>query len=623
LKEITNSPIWHCLLAVLIPVVYIFAYMTIGKKYPQWDPAEYMQTGLGIYNIFVDQGFVEGLKALYLQRGWRPTLTPVVIIPFYALTGGKALAAMQIACPVLYGVFLLYVALLLRPVLQGMRLVFALLLTGTQITLVTIGLDFWSELPYCVASAATLYHFYKCNHFQDRRHCAAAGIALGLVFCFRPIVGFGTFAVPLFLYLYFSVRKGMLRWRDVGAWFLYAAAGLTIAGALYMLPGNKSWLGFGLLGFMIAATIALAFAGMKHFEFNANNLLVASVVYALPVWWFGLFVREVLAWTFANTFGDLIRVHLELFPQPRDSLVAFLKVIAKITVTVPSLGVLSVAAAAVIMRTITQGKLPKPGTTSMLIGAICVVPFLGTLTTYNGDPRYLVVSAFVLVMSCAAWFLMGANSRTSTIRRVAILSPALVLQVAFLASRMSPFPDHMQRLLDRYLLSTMFPQTLPVLMAQRHPAEPVYEQIRGLVGESSGSRIGVIIPNAFSYLNLPDVNLIATENKQMIFLSLASQWVPLQHGMSDELRVRDLSEKFTHLLIGPMNVWESVPDPIGSVGKFLIDPRSCLEKAKVLVPGADSDDVREFVLVRIDSPGDVRDVSDRPDAPCPSSPQGR
>jgi hypothetical protein len=166
-----RSPIWHCVLAALIPVIYIFAYMSIGGLYPQWDPAQYMETGLGIYNTFVDQGFVAGLKALYFHRGWRPSLAPVAIVPFYALTGGKALAAMHIVCPLLYSILLLYVSLLLGSVLQGIRLVFALLLIGTQIALVTIGLDFWSELPYFVASVATVYHLVdsgvKCNGFKQ------------------------------------------------------------------------------------------------------------------------------------------------------------------------------------------------------------------------------------------------------------------------------------------------------------------------------------------------------------------------------------------------------------------------------------------------------------------------
>lgn len=598
-----RSPIWHCVLAALIPVIYIFAYMSIGGLYPQWDPAQYMETGLGIYNTFVDQGFVAGLKALYFHRGWRPSLAPVAIVPFYALTGGKALAAMHIVCPVLYSIFLLYVSLLLGSLLQGIRLVFALLLIGTQIALVTIGLDFWSELPYFVASVATVYHFYKCNNFQNRRHCVAAGVALGLALCCRPIVGGGTFAAPLFVYLYLSIRIGTIRWRDAGTWLLYAAAGMAIMGGTDLMPNNKSWAGLGLLGFLIATTIAFGIGNRRRFQLNTNNLLAASAAFALAVGWYGLFASEVYSWAFANTYGDLVRVHLTWLPHPREEPLVFLSFIAKNTVTAPTLGALLIALGAMVIRAFEHRKLPKPGSTTVLVGAMCIIPLLGTLTTYNGDPRYLIFPAFVLMLSCTAWFLMGAKSGASTMRRVAILSPALLLQVVFLASKMVPFPENVQTRFDRQLLSPIFPPPLPRWISQTYPAEPVYERILELVGGAKRSRIGVIIPQAFFYLNLPAVNVIAAQNKQNIVLNLASYYVPRGPGLSDDYRVQQLSQEFSHLLIGPLSDWERVPNPIRSVGNYLLDQHSRRENenASVLVPSMNSDDVREFVLVRIDS----------------------
>ena len=524
-----------------------------------------------------------------------------MIVPFYALTGGNALAAMYIVCPVLYCIFLLYVSLLLNSVLQGIRLAFALLLVGTHITLVAIGLDFWAELPYCVASAAAVYHFCKCDNFQNRRHCVAAGVALGLALCFRPIVGGGTFAAPLFVYLYLSIRNSSIRWRDAGIWLLYAAAGMAIMGGMDLMPNIRSWAGTGLLGFLIVTTIAFGFGSMKRFQLNTNNLLAASTAFALVVGWYGLFASEVYGWAFANTYGDLVRVHLTLFPHPRGEPFAFLSLIAKYTVTAPTLGVLLIALGAMVIRAFGQRKLPKPGPTTVLVGAICIVPLVGTLTTYNGDPRYLVFPAFVLMLSCTGWFLMGVRPGASTMVSMAILSPALLLQVVFLASRMVSFPENMQTQLDRQLLSPMFPLPLPTWTSQTFPAEPVYERILELVGGATRSRIGVINPQAFFYLNLPAVNLIAAQNKQSIVLELASYYVPAEPGMSDDNRVQQLSREFSHVLIGPLSDWERVPDPIRSVGNYLLDQQARRQNTSVLVPSMDSDDVREFVLVRIDS----------------------
>jgi len=601
LEKGKSSPAWQCLVAASIPVVYISAYLAIGGIYPQWDPAEYMGTGLSIYHAFVDHGFVEGIRALYFHRGWRPSLAPALIVPFYALTGGKALAAMHIVCPVLYSVLMLYVSLLLRLFLRGIPLFFALLLTGTQITLITIGLDFWSELPYCAACAATFYHFYRSDNFQNRGHCFAAGIALGLALCFRPIVGAGTLVAPLFLYLYLSVKRNTIQWRDIAVWSTYAAAGVTIAAGLLLIPGSKSWFRLGLLGCLILLTVTAVFGYRKRFRLSTNNLLVASAAFALPVWWFGLFVLEVGGWTLTNTYGELVRVVLDMFPHPREAPLSFLKVVARNTVTVPSLGVLLVAAAAMSIRTFRWGKAPGPRPIAMVIGAMCIVPLLGTLTTYNGDPRYLIIPAFVLVLSCTAWFLAGAQSSASAMRRMALLSPALILQVIFLASRMAPLPDNMQRPLDRYLLSPIFPQPYPSWLDQHHPAKPVYERILELVGKSSKARIGLINPRAFAYLNLPDVNLIAAENRQELAVSLASEKVPREPGISNELRVRHLAREYTHVLIGPLGVWDSVPDPIRSLGEYLIDQSWCYEKTEVPVPSINSDAVRKFVLVPINS----------------------
>src|SRR5262245_66571021 len=86
--DLRGADLYAVLLLAALVFITIFPWHAVNQRLPFWDAANFVSTSQKIADAF-DTGVLTGLRALYLERWWRPILFPTVAAPFFLLSGGQ------------------------------------------------------------------------------------------------------------------------------------------------------------------------------------------------------------------------------------------------------------------------------------------------------------------------------------------------------------------------------------------------------------------------------------------------------------------------------------------------------------------------------------------------------
>ena len=263
---------------VLVAVVFlvIFPWHIVNRTLPIWDEAEFVLTAQKIADSF-HQSVLEGFKALYFERGWRPISFPAISAPFFLLTGGRIL--LSVGLVQLCGALMLaaYIYRILRLELSVNRSLIGALFVTSAGWLVTFSMSYYSEFVWLALTAATSFYLLVATARASLRQYLVAGIGLGLMGTVRPIETVVLSALPGAALLAREWVRGAINKRDLG-WFsiqlgavgatvgalivpepqLYVAAGCGVV-ALAIILARRAFVGSPVLSsFVVAESIALA-----------------------------------------------------------------------------------------------------------------------------------------------------------------------------------------------------------------------------------------------------------------------------------------------------------------------------------------------------------------------------
>lgn len=151
--------------------------------YVQWDDGEYWLGAIRLKDIFLSSGLGKFLAEVLYGNYGRPSLHPVLGLPFLTAAGGKIQTANLLFTSAFTFAATLSLGLFLRVFLGGIAIT-----TALTLFLATQSLFFWQqtmfmpELPYTTFVFAALALGIR----QGRGTLALSGICMGLAFCVRP-----------------------------------------------------------------------------------------------------------------------------------------------------------------------------------------------------------------------------------------------------------------------------------------------------------------------------------------------------------------------------------------------------------------------------------------------------
>lgn len=301
-------------------------YLVHSNYIPQDDGSEYVVEGHNLYQQFRVHGLWEGVREVYEDRGYRPIIFNLLMLPGYFLTGGKWHAAYDTAILLIFSYTILYAFLLLREVLSPLSASIGAALAASLPLFLFLSVYFLPEVALPGLIVGTIYHLLKSEDFSRLTHVISAAILAGLAFCIRmdgPVM----MLVPLLVVVLGTLlRRRVVDFKDVllsgfvavfvTAIFLSktlttAAADLSFpttgregASVFLALMNRFLLLATGSLALCVPVVIGLArktrSAGLGLLGFTLLSCLI-------PLIWFYPFTVRLFEWMHWATFGDWIR----------------------------------------------------------------------------------------------------------------------------------------------------------------------------------------------------------------------------------------------------------------------------------------------------------------------------
>lgn len=185
------------ILLVISPVIITLLWHLHNQGWPNDDAADYMNIAYRQYLTFHDGSTIDGLKSLYHIRGWRPTLFPVLAVPFLLFFKGNILAATGATLVISFLVCQIYVYFIARLYLDSFRASLVAASIGTCSQIFFHSLVLYSEIAWLAFSAGFVFHLLKSEYFRNPVHAAASGIFCGLAALIRPAETIAMTAIPL------------------------------------------------------------------------------------------------------------------------------------------------------------------------------------------------------------------------------------------------------------------------------------------------------------------------------------------------------------------------------------------------------------------------------------------
>lgn len=295
-----------CVLPLFLPITLVLVWHIQNHGWPNDDAANYATTGYEMFDRFETRGVSQGLIALLDVRGWRPTIFPILLVPFLLMFQGNIPLAVGGVLWMLYCLLTLYAYKLCRLFLCPARAVIPAAVVATYPVLVKFATVFFAELAWVCFAIAWTYHLLQSDQFRSTFHSLFAGIFLGLMVLTRPAESIAIAAVPVSYFVIQAVRHHAIRFADL----LLASPVVVISGgllgaALYFqpMPRFQIWFAAG-----VTAVLVLSIAARRRSFFSVAHLLFWTCLCALNVFWWAGFERQLYEWVYTTSFGPMARI---------------------------------------------------------------------------------------------------------------------------------------------------------------------------------------------------------------------------------------------------------------------------------------------------------------------------
>jgi len=395
------------------------------SSYPVSDAGDYFQVTQSIYNSFHINGFISGMKDLYLLRAWKPIILPSLGVPFLFITGGKVVPAVTIYVVTIVAFFSLYLFRMLRLWLPILPAALASLVIVTTPTVFMASIDFMTELSFSLFVLMTVFYILVADY---NRMGDSIKIALAASFAFfiRPAEG-ALYLAPFAVSMLFK----LLRTKSISNKFiliqllLIAALGFLLihhffvhhihlngfAGVIYLfLPFLSTWLCF------------------REGTIPRNLSILFSTFYLLVILYFWLDYLNLFYWIQGTTLGELAQ---ETGKRKGMSFLNILFGIASWHGKYLNLILFASTVSAVFISRFRQSRFSLSFMMSALFAFL--LPIILGLFTFNGDRRYYTTGFIFIYILMMVTSLRIPKKHLSWFMGIALI--ALVLNSTFIIQR--------------------------------------------------------------------------------------------------------------------------------------------------------------------------------------------
>lgn len=295
------------LLIVILPVIAILLWHLHNQGWPNDDAADYMKTAYQQYLAFREGSFLDGLKALYQIRGWRPILFPSLATPFLLIFQGNILAAMGATLVVCFLVCQIYIYAIAKLYLNPFRAALVAASLGTCSANIFYSTVFFSEIAWLAFFTGFVFHLLKSNFFRHSFQATIAGIFLGLAMLVRPMETMAIIILPLIGIMSMALKEKVFPFikmtQCIG--FVILNSCLLIV-SIFITQVNYSVI-FGIGLVLILLQLIIIRGKDDEPGIMGLNFFMVSCT-AINVYWWVACMSQLFQWTcYTTSFGPLAK----------------------------------------------------------------------------------------------------------------------------------------------------------------------------------------------------------------------------------------------------------------------------------------------------------------------------
>lgn len=390
---------FYTLTVSILAALPVFAWLILNKQYPRSDAGQFAAVYMHAYGVYLDDGFLALLKAIYFDRMWKPI--------FFSHIGLPAIFAVQsfrISLWLTLGsIYMLISAYIFRIFRLRHGLNFSFFLTLTIMSspfILSTGIQFMGEGMFVLCIVGFILHSYllieRWSSYQIIMVCF--WFALGLLI--RPVEGIICMSLPMIGLVHAAYRLGKIKILDV----LFICCLLVLQASPYMfevlfkiIPSLNGGIlkGNWLYGVFQSLPFVLGIMFIVISILRRNSLLASAIIASVLIVdaWYKPFGSELVGWIYECTFGVLAHK-----TGGREGVSLYLQ-FARVGLLYGLMPVICFVIFALSLmratRLVDQEKKIKIG---YLFLAVAILPIFIGAFTFNGDPRYYMVSAILLVV---------------------------------------------------------------------------------------------------------------------------------------------------------------------------------------------------------------------------------
>jgi hypothetical protein len=413
------------LLLVILPVIATLLWHLHNQGWPNDDAADYMKTAYQQYLAFQDGSLLDGLKALYQIRGWRPILFPVLATPFLLFFKGYILAATGATLIICFLVCQIYIYAIARLYLDSFRASLVAALVGTSSVNIFYSMVFFSEIAWFAFFTGFAFHLLKSEYFFNYYHAGIAGIFLGLATLIRPAETFAIAIIPLTGIIIIALTKNVFTIFRAMSVVGFVTLNICLLISSIFIKQTDHYVILG-AGFIIILLQLFLMKNGKKIEPGLLGLNMFAVLFMLiNLFWWASSMSLLYSWIYDTTFGFI--AHTDIAVRQEGLFPVLWRIFSKhfspnrIWIILLCLPLLLPG------HESNRGKIKRLGILAMItLGLLLPMCFLYVLTGTSDFRRMFVGMSFLLILISILSLQDGPLRKV----RTGILSLMVALQIA-------------------------------------------------------------------------------------------------------------------------------------------------------------------------------------------------
>lgn len=290
---------------VFWPLGQVAAYFFRHAEYPHNDSAAYFLETQRQWVTLKTVPILKAIPSLYFERGWKPVVHPLVLLPIFSFSGGDVRLAAAAAGMFFYTVFLVYTFLLIgnfiRPIFSAVATAFV----GTTPWIMQIAIEPQMELTSGAAIVAAFYHLIKSDGLTWRGHAILFAVYSGLAICLRPDVAIICLLSLVSIYILRKLNLRRIDYRNfAGVMILPVFGMLTVVISFSSMSRFLEPIRYALMALLTVVIFQFVWI-KKHLKSKKWAAVTFTLAVFLVLFWYLPFVQQTYSWIHACTLDEL------------------------------------------------------------------------------------------------------------------------------------------------------------------------------------------------------------------------------------------------------------------------------------------------------------------------------